>query len=126
MGKPDTLSRRADHGEGLRSDNEDITLLLPDVFCIHAIAGLTITGEETSILHDIRHSTREANLKEPVAITAHELQRSPSRRSVQSAEWALKDHLLLFRGKIYVLKDKDLRQQIIEQHHDSRVAGHPG
>ena len=109
MGKPDALSRRADHGEGLSSDNEDITLLLPDVFRIHALAGLTIMGEETSILRDIRCSTREANLEEPVTIAVCELQRSPSQRSVRSAEWALEDLLLLFRGKIYVLKNKDLR-----------------
>ena len=116
MGKPDALLRRADHSEGLCSNNEDITLLPPDVFCIHALAGLAITGEETLILHNIWHSTHKANLKEPVTITACELQRSPSQRSVRSAEWALKDHHLLFHGKIYVLKDKDLRQRIIEQH----------
>ena len=126
MGKPNALSRRTDHGEGLRSDNEDITLLPPDVFRIHTLTGLTIAGKETSILRDIRRSTREVNLEEPVAITARELQRSPSRRSVRSAEWALKDHLLLFRGKIYIPKDKDLQLQIIKQHHDSRIAGHPG
>ena len=34
MGKPNALSRRTDHGEGLRSDNEDITLLTPDLFQI--------------------------------------------------------------------------------------------
>ena len=78
MGKPDALSRRAGHSEGLSSDNEDITLLLPDVFHIHALAGLTIVGEEALILHDIWCSTREANLEEPVAIMVHELQRSPS------------------------------------------------
>ena len=110
MGKPNALSRCTDHGEGLSSDNEDITLLPPDVFRIHTLAGLTIAGEEMSILRDIRRSTRKADLEEPVAIAAHELQRSPSRRSVQSAEWALEDHLLLFRGKIYVPKDKDLRR----------------
>ena len=126
MGKPDALSRRADHGEGLSSDNEDITLLPPDVFRIHTLAGLTIVGEEASILHDIQRSTCEANLKEPVTIAACELQWSLSRRSVRSAEWALEDHLLLFCGKIYVPKDKDLWRQIIEQHHDSRVMGHPG
>ena len=109
MGKPNTLSRHADHGEGLSSNNKDITLLPPDVFCIHTLAGLTITGEETSILRNIRCSTREANLEEPVAIAACELQRTPSRRSVRSAEWALEDHLLLFHSKIYVPKDKDLR-----------------
>ena len=82
MGKPDALSRHTDHSEGLSSDNEDITLLLPDVFRIHALAGLTIAGEETSILRDIQHSTCKANLEEPVAIAACELQWSPSQRSV--------------------------------------------
>ena len=76
MGKPDALSRCANHSEGLSSDNEDITLLPPDVFHIHTLAGLTIVGEEASILRDIRRSTREVNLEEPVAIAAHELQRS--------------------------------------------------
>ena len=31
MGKPDTLSRRADHGSG-RADNDDMTLLSPELF----------------------------------------------------------------------------------------------
>ena len=82
MGKPNALSRHADLSKGPRSNNEDTTLLPPDVFRIHALAGLMIAGEEASILRDIRRSTREVNLKEPVAIAAHELQRSPSRRSV--------------------------------------------
>ena len=99
MGKPDALLTYTDHGEGVSSDNEDITLLPPDIFRIHALAGLTIAGEEASILRDIRHSTREVNLEEPVTIAVHELQRSPSRRSVQSAEWALEDLLLLYHGK---------------------------
>ena len=54
MGKPNALLRRTDHSEGLRSDNKDITLLPPDVFRIHALAGLTIAGEKTLILRDIR------------------------------------------------------------------------
>ena len=53
MGKPDALSRCVDHSEGLSSDNKDITLLLPDIFHIHALAGLTIAGEEALILCDI-------------------------------------------------------------------------
>jgi hypothetical protein len=32
----------------------------------------------------------------------------------------------MFRGKIYVPKDRELRHQIMEQHHDTRVAGHAG
>jgi hypothetical protein len=32
----------------------------------------------------------------------------------------------MFRGKIYVPKDRDLRCRIVEQHHDMRIAGHAG
>jgi hypothetical protein len=48
MGKPDALSRWADHGSG-REDNKDMTLLGPDLFRIHALSGLDIVGEEHNI-----------------------------------------------------------------------------
>jgi transposase InsO family protein len=32
----------------------------------------------------------------------------------------------MFNGKVYVPVDKDLRRRIVAQHHDSRIAGHPG
>ena len=48
------------------------------------------------------------------------------RGSVRSAEWLESEGLLFFRGKIYVPKDRDLRRRIVEQHHDTRVAGHAG
>ena len=34
--------------------------------------------------------------------------------------------LLTFRGRIYVPNLADLRRRIVEQHHDSKIAGHPG
>jgi len=33
---------------------------------------------------------------------------------------------MLFRGKVYVLKDIKLRLEIIKLHHNTLVAGHPG
>jgi transposase InsO family protein len=45
---------------------------------------------------------------------------------VKSAEWSESEGLLMFRGKIYVPKDRELRRRIVEQHHDTRVAGHAG
>jgi hypothetical protein len=32
----------------------------------------------------------------------------------------------MFRGKIYVPTDRDLRRRVVSQHHDTRVAGHAG
>jgi hypothetical protein len=49
MGKPDALSRRADHGDR-SGDNKDITLLRPELFLICALKGLTVEGEEQDIL----------------------------------------------------------------------------
>jgi hypothetical protein len=125
MGKPDALSRRADHGSD-SADNANQTLLTPDVFRIHALAAIKFDGEEKDILRDIRRGTWNTDLEEPVAKAARELRQSPSRKSVRSAEWTLENDLLMFRGKIYVPNDKDLRRRIVEQHHDSHVAGHPG
>ena len=45
MGKPDALSRTADHGSGSK-DNEDIVLLTLDLFAVRALEGVELVGEE--------------------------------------------------------------------------------
>jgi len=45
MGKPDALSRRADHGNGA-SDNENIVLLRPEFLVVRALEGVKLTGVE--------------------------------------------------------------------------------
>jgi hypothetical protein len=57
---------------------------------------------------------------------AKELQKDKGRGIVKSAEWSESEGLLMFRGKIHVLKDRELRRRIVEQHHDTHVAGHAG
>ena len=52
MGKPDALSRRADHGNGA-SDNEDIVLLRPEFLAVRALEGVELTGVEQKILSNI-------------------------------------------------------------------------
>jgi hypothetical protein len=49
MGKPDTLSRLADHGSG-QTDNDNLMLLAPELFQIHALAGIILEGDECNIL----------------------------------------------------------------------------
>jgi transposase InsO family protein len=128
MGKPDALSRRADHGAG-SDDNKDITLLSPDLFRINALTGVELTGEEQVIVSDIRDAMRQngdRQLEDAVAKAARELKLDRNRSQVHSAEWRKSDGLLMFRGKIYVPQDRDLRRRIVSQHHDSRIAGHAG
>jgi hypothetical protein len=124
MGKPDALSRRPDHGDG-SGNNSDLVLLKLELFVIKAIEGLTVHGEDQDILKEIRVHNRGKKWKDSILILVQGLKDSKS-TSAQSAEWKLQDGLLYFRDRIYVPNDSDLRRRIVEQHHDTRIAGHPG
>jgi len=52
MGKPDALSRRADHGNGA-SDNENIVLLQLEFLAVRALKRVELTGVEQKILSNI-------------------------------------------------------------------------
>jgi len=94
MGKPDTLSRRADHGNET-SDNEDIVLLQPEFLVVRALEGVELTGVEQKILSDIRKGNRNRDQEEPIAKAVRELRRSAN-GTVHSAEWSNIDGLLRF------------------------------
>jgi hypothetical protein len=125
MGKPDALSRRADHGSG-QGDNDNLTLLAPELFWIHALAGARFQGDERNILQEVRRSLKDGVQEESIAKAAKELQKDKGRGTVRSAEWSESEGLLMFRDKIYVPNDRDLRRRIVEQHHDTCITGHAG
>jgi hypothetical protein len=125
MGKPDALSRWADHGSG-QGDNDNLTLLAPELFWIHALAGIRLEGKERNILQEVWHSLKVNVQEELVAKAARELQKDQGRGTIKSTEWSESDGLLMFHSKIYIPKDRDLRHRIIEQYHDACIAGHAG
>jgi hypothetical protein len=49
MGKPDALSRPADH-RSRQGDNDNLILLVPELFQIHVLAGIRLEGNEHNIL----------------------------------------------------------------------------
>jgi formylmethanofuran dehydrogenase subunit C len=61
-----------------------------------------------------------------VAKAVRELSKDKGRGMIKSTKWSESEGLLMFRGKIYVPKDRDLRCGIVEQHHDTCIAGHAG
>jgi len=94
MGKPDALSRRADHGNGA-SDNENIVLLRLEFLVVRALEGVELTGVEQKILSDICKGNQNGDQEEPIARAARELQNSAN-RTVHSSEWSNIDGLLRF------------------------------
>src|SRR6266567_1349850 len=123
MGKPDALSRRADHGTG-SDDNSDIVLLPPKLFVARALEGLEFGGPELGILRDICKGVRQPE-EEPIAKATQQLWKS-STRSLRSGEWSEQDGLLYFHGHIYAPPNSDLRRCIVSLCHDTKVAGHAG
>jgi hypothetical protein len=105
----------------------DVTLLSPDLFHVRALKGVVVAGPEVPMLCDIREALAdEPDLEDPMALAAWELLKVRGTRSSQSTEWHVDTGLLYFCGKIVVPRDKDLHRRILEQHHDTRVAGHAG
>ena len=106
--KADLLSRRAGHDKG-ESDNEDVTLLKPELF-----RRLEFSLEDCSFLDRIRR--RSANRDQIV------------QRNLASngPDWMEEDGVVTWKGRIYVPVDRHLRENIIREHHDSPLAGHPG
>ena len=45
-------------------------------------------------------------------------------RALSGEEWQLEGNLVLKKEKVYILKDKELRVEIIQLHYDILVAGH--
>jgi hypothetical protein len=54
--------------------------------------------------------------EESVAGAARELQKDKGRGTIKSTEWSESDGLLMFCGKIYIPKDRELRCHIGELH----------
>jgi hypothetical protein len=113
MGKPDTLSRWADH-RSRQGDNDNLTLVAPELFWIHVLAGVRLKDNECNILREVQRSLKDDAQEELVAKLARELWKDRGRGMVKSAEWSESDGLLMFHSKIYVPKDRDLRCCIIE------------
>jgi hypothetical protein len=124
MGKADALSRRPDYKEGVENDNKEVTLLKPDFFAILALqqGHLLIDGAEEGLLARV---CRSKEMDESVVKAVEELKRSPTKQ-LRLEEWSEEQGLILFRGKVYVPKDIQLRREIVRLHHDLPIAGHPG
>jgi len=84
MGKPDTLSRRADHGNGA-SDNENVVLLQLEFLVVRALEGVELTGVEQKILSNIHKGNQNRDQEKPITKATQELQCSTN-RTVHSLE----------------------------------------
>ena len=59
-----------------------------------------------------------------VVKAAKNLEKSKTKR-LETNEWIEKQGLMLFRGRIYMPKNRNLRHEIVKLYHKSCITGHP-
>src|SRR5258708_2610885 len=117
MGRPDALSRQADHPRGA-DDNADFTLLTLEVFELRVMEAVTLEGEEAIFMEQIRQS---AQFDDPVVKALKALDVG----ELCSDEWTCAEGVVLYQGKVYVLDNPQLHHDLVHVHHSATVAGHP-
>jgi hypothetical protein len=65
-----------------------LTLLAPELFRIHALAGVRLEGDERNILREVWHSLKDNVQEELVVKAARELRKDKGRGTIKSAEWS--------------------------------------
>lgn len=102
----DFLSRGGDLKKGVK-DNENIVMLKPEIF-----RPLTFVDDE-GIMEEIR-KTKEWDDKIKTALKN------------KDENYKEMNRVVIYKGLVYVLKNRKLREKIIAAHHDTIIAGHPG
>ena len=118
MGKADGLSRRADWKVGIDKDN-DSQIFIKDNW-IHSMYEVVVEGPETDILEKIK----KARSKDEDIVRVVEEIKKAEVKEVRGEEWKIEGELILKEGKVHVLKDEELRVEIIWLHHDVPAARH--
>ena len=119
MIQSDALSRRPDLCPDDDNDNEDIIMLPQDMFL-----NLIDTELQNRIaLSDDLDGIAAESLKLLLEI-------APTSMTTGLNDWTIEktngQMILFYKGKNYILRNEDLRRDIVRSFHDHETAGHPG
>ena len=120
MGKVDRLSRQLDWRVEVEKDNDNQIIIKDNWLC--RLEEVIIEGPEVDILEKIKKA--KSRNKDVVRIV--EEMKKAKVKKVQGSEWQIEGELVLKEVKVYVLKDKELRAEVIWLHHDVPAVGHGG
>ena len=116
MGKVDRFSWRPDWQEGVEKDNKDWKLIK-----LEQIREAEMIIEEGNLKERIK---RVQEMDERIVKAVKELKRAGI-KMLKDEEWEIEDGIVMREGKIYV-PEGELREEIIQLHHDTPVGGHRG
>ena len=105
--KTDGLSMKLDCKVDIDKDNENQVFIKDNWIC--SLQEVVIKGPEVEILEKIK----KARSKNEDIVRVVEEMKKAKVKELQGNEWQIEEDLVLKKGKVYVLKDKKLRAEII-------------
>ena len=116
MKKVNRLSRRLNWKVGVDKDNENQVVV--KYSWLYRLEEVIIEGLEVEILEKIK----KAKDKDKEIVRIVEEIKKAEVKAIQWEEWKMKGELVLKEEKMYILKDEELRMEIIQLHHDIPIA----
>jgi len=120
MGKADGLSKRADWKVGVDKDNENQVFIKNN--WIHSMYEVVVEELEVDLVEKIK----KARSKDKDIIRVVEEMKNAGVKELRGNKWKIEGDLVLKERKVYILKDEELRAEVIQLHHDVPAAGHGG
>jgi len=120
MGKADSLSRRPDWKVRVEKDNDNQVFIKDNWIC--SLQEVVIEGLKVDILEKIK----KARSKDKEVVRVVEEMKKAGVKVIKGDEWQIEGDLVLKEGKVYMPKNKELRAEIIQLHHDMLAAGYGG
>jgi len=99
-------------------DNDNQIIIKDNWLC--KLEEVVIKGPEVKIIEKIK----KARSKDEEVVRIVEEMKKAKVKAIQREEWQIEGDLILKKEKVYVLKDEELRTEIIWLHHDVLAVGH--
>ena len=120
MVKADGLSRRPDWKVGIEKNNENQIVVKEN--WLHSRQKVVIEGPEVEKIKKIK---KARNKNKDIVRILEEIKKT-NIKELRGDKWRIEEDLVLKEGKIYMLKDGELRVEIIQLHHNVLAARYRG
>jgi hypothetical protein len=120
----DTLSRRPDHVDSDKDNDEEYYILIPPERIIDSSRQTTqIRAIFNELANEIKQRTKQDRFAMLIKMNLAE-GKTPIKSSL--LDWIESDGVIRYQGKVYVPEDNNLQVSIIKLYHDTPHTGHPG
>ncbi|CEL61535.1 Retrotransposable element Tf2 155 kDa protein type 1 OS=Schizosaccharomyces pombe (strain 972 / ATCC 24843) GN=Tf2-1 PE=4 SV=1 [Rhizoctonia solani AG-1 IB] len=118
-GKPNALSRRADHAD----IPPKAEVMIPDELFVN----IAKEEQDGPLQNQIKvEQRRDPSLDNIIEFLTVKQENAPPTIRKAYRDYRLDDEILLFQDKVLVPDNDDLKREILKFYHDSPLAGHPG